>query len=409
MITRDPNRNEWIVRFQPVVNGKRKSITKRAPSKLEAQKIEIELKIKYEKIQRSGLPSITDDSLLIKEYTKFVERRAKSITVTTNRSWSYSLELLNDFLTKKRLTKLRLRDADQDLFNDFAHWYIENHPKAGVKKSTVIDVTLAHLRTFFEYLIDVAVIVVNPIPKGYLKRFFRQSDFNTGRKWHLFSKDEINDLREELLKEYESSTVANSVTKLAVLLDTYLGLRPEELQVLKFDQLVKYEGSYTFKINNSWSEKEKRPNGSLKDRPKGAFRYCLPIKDNRIIKLIKEFKEKQQQYLSKYGLENTSDYIFLNLHNYNSIRSDNQLPVAQKSLNDRLKEACDRAGIVKQEGAVLALYSIRVYLSSLLGKDNNISNVYASQRMGNTVQVFLNTYVKETRESYKENSKLWSC
>lgn len=191
----------------------------------------------------------------------------------------------------------------------------------------MIDVTLAHFRTFFTFLIDKAVLAVNPIPKGYLKLFFKQSDFSTGRKWHLFSKDEISVLREELLKEYKGATIANSVSRLALIVDTYLGLRPEELQVLKFDQLVEYEGSYTFKIDDSWSEKEKKPNGSLKDRPKGAYRYCLPIKNTEVIDLIKDFQIKQKKYLDEYGLKNTSGYIFLNLHNYKSISSNNQLPV----------------------------------------------------------------------------------
>ncbi|CCI84642.1 hypothetical protein [Lactobacillus pasteurii] len=144
-------------------------------------------------------------------------------------------------------------------------------------------------------------------------------------------------------------------------------------------------------------------------RPKGAYRYCLPIKNNKIIDLIKEFQIKQKKYLNEYGLKNTSGYIFLNLHNYRSISSNNQLPVTQASLNDMLKAACSKSGIEKQKNSVLALYSLRVYLSSLLGNDNRISNMYACQRMGNTIQVFLSTYVKENRESYKQNSRLWSC
>lgn len=398
----------WSVRIQPTINGKRMSITKRAKTRLEAQKLEIDLKVKYAGY-KNGLPSITDESNFLDEYTKYVEKKAQSITATTNRSWSYSLTLLNEYLKKKNELDIQLKDIDQHFFNDFAHWYIKDHPKASVKKSTVIDVSLAHFRTFFTFLLDKAVLNVNPIPRGYLKLFFKQSDFSTGRKWHLFSKDEVDALRKELLKEYEVSTVANSVSKLALLVDTYLGLRPEELQVLKFDQLVKYEGSYTFKIDNSWSEKEKKPNGSLKDRPKGAYRYCLPIKNNKIIDLIKEFQIKQKKYLNEYGLKNTSGYIFLNLHNYRSISSNNQLPVTQASLNDMLKAACSKSGIEKQKNSVLALYSLRVYLSSLLGNDNRISNMYACQRMGNTIQVFLSTYVKENRESYKQNSRLWSC
>ena len=95
-----------------------------------------------------------------------------------------------------------------------------------------------------------------------------------------------------------------------------------------------------------------------------------------------------------YGLKNTSGYIFLNLHSYKSISSNNQLPVTQDGLNDGLKEACNKAGIERQENYILALYSLRVYLSSLLGNNNRISNMYACQRMGkNTIQVFLSTHV----------------
>ncbi len=144
----------------------------------------------------------------------------------------------------------------------------------------------------------------------------------------------------------------------------------------------------------------------MKDRPKGAYRYCLPIKNIEVIDLIKDFQIKQKKYLDEYGLKNTSGYIFLNLHNYKSISSNNQLSVTQKSLNEKLKAVCKNAGIEKQKDSILALYSLRVYLSSLLGNDNRISNMYACQRMGNTIQVFLSKYVKENRESYKENSQL---
>lgn len=401
-------KGQWVVRIQPSINGKRKSVTKRAKTKLEAQKIEIDLKLKYASY-KNGVPRITDESLFLPEFTRFVEKRAQSITATTSRSWSYALRLINEYLKQNKKNDVQLAEVDQDLFNDFAHWYIRNHSKAGIKKNTVIDVTLAHLRTFFEYLLDKNVLSVNPIPKGYLKEFFKASDFNTGRKWYLFSKDEYSALREELLKEYKNSSVACSVSKLAVLLDTYLGLRPEELQVLKFDQLVKYQGNWTFKINDSWSDKDKKPNGALKDRPRGAYRYCLPIKNAEIINLINDFRVKQKEYLAKYGLKNTSGYIFLNLYNYNSLSSQTQQPVVQRSLNDMLKHTAEKAGIVKADGTVLALYSIRVYLSTLLGSDNRISNVYACQRMGNTIQVFLSTYVKESKESYKENSDVWSC
>lgn len=90
----------WSVRIQPIVNGKRTSITKRAKTKLEAQKLEVDLKVKYAGY-KNGLPSITEESKFLVEYTKYVEKKAQSITATTNRSWSYSLTLLDEYLKKK--------------------------------------------------------------------------------------------------------------------------------------------------------------------------------------------------------------------------------------------------------------------------------------------------------------------
>ena len=162
----------WSVRIQPMINGKRKSVTRRASSKLEAQKLEIDLKVKYSSY-KNGLPSITDESRFLVEYTKFIEKKAQSITATTNRSWKYSLTLLNEYLEQEKKVDIQLRDVDQHFFNDFGHWYLKNHPKASVKKSTVIDVTLAHFRTFLTFLLDKAVLSVNPIPRGYLKLFFK--------------------------------------------------------------------------------------------------------------------------------------------------------------------------------------------------------------------------------------------
>jgi hypothetical protein len=64
----------WSVRIQPTVNGKRTSITKRAKTKLEAQKLEIDLKVKYAGY-KNGLPSITDESKFLVEYTNILRKK----------------------------------------------------------------------------------------------------------------------------------------------------------------------------------------------------------------------------------------------------------------------------------------------------------------------------------------------
>ena len=82
----------WLVRIQPMINGKRKSVTRRADSKLEAQKLEIDLKVKYASY-KNGLPSITDESKLLIEYKAKIESFCFSIPAFLQTAFNFSFKL----------------------------------------------------------------------------------------------------------------------------------------------------------------------------------------------------------------------------------------------------------------------------------------------------------------------------
>lgn len=58
-----------------------------------------------------------------------------------------------------------------------------------------------------------------------------------------------------------------------------------------------------FKINDSWSEKEKHLNGHLKSRPRGEYRLTLPLSES-LLQLLEKFHHHQLELLKENGLVN---------------------------------------------------------------------------------------------------------
>lgn len=98
-------------------------------------------------------------------------------------------------------------------------------------------------------------------------------------------------------------------SKLAILIESYTGMRVGELQALKFSDLVTESNYYTFKINDSWCNYTKSFNGSLKARPKGYSRTLLPIPEN-VINQVREYQTAQKNFLKQHDLSNPLNLIF---------------------------------------------------------------------------------------------------
>lgn len=98
------------------------------------------------------------------------------------------------------------------------------------------------------------------------------------------------------------------VSRLAILIALETGMRPQELQAIRWDQLVK-EGNYNvFEIDDAWSEKLHRLNGHLKSRPHGFSRKTLPL-SNDLVELLLSYQKKQKKLLRDKGIINRNKFI----------------------------------------------------------------------------------------------------
>ena len=147
------------------------------------------------------------------------------------------------------------------------------------------------------------------MPEQYLDKFFRKSDFIVGKQQYLFANDELESIKEQIQLELNNTTIANWGTRLALWIDLETGMRPGEIQALRFKNLVVEDDYPTFKISDSWSDYAKKFNGALKARPKGYARYCLPI-SQPLADFIDMFQEEQENFLERHDLTNPEDLIF---------------------------------------------------------------------------------------------------
>ena len=197
--------------------------------------------------------------------------------------------------------------------------------------------------------------------------------------------------------------VSNSASKLAILIESYTGMRVGELQALKFKNIVYEDDNWTFKINNSWSDYTKTFTGSLKARPKGYSRTVLPIPSD-VVLLLKQYQVKQDKYFKENNIINSSDLIFLNTHDYASATLSE--PIRQKSINDMFKIICDQLEI-KSNDKRLSLYSFRHTICTRLANTPNMSYPWAAEKMGHSLQMFMNTYVGVDPSINQKMTKLW--
>ena len=97
-------------------------------------------------------------------------------------------------------------------------------------------------------------------------------------------------------------------------------MRPGEIQALKFKNITTEDGYSTFKINDSWSDYARRFNGTLKARPKGYSRYCLPI-SQELVDFINAYKKQQKEFLYEDQVKVAHAYSKEVEHSYNNFES----------------------------------------------------------------------------------------
>lgn len=386
---------KWKVRIQPVdkVTGKRISFpVKYADSKKEAVKLERKLWAEYE----DGFNLSDGNAIFADAFQKYVNRRAKTISPVTLKAWQ---ESANDF--KAYFKQAKISNITTSLVSNYAHDYVNEH-KLTVSKSSIIAKRLIHMRNFFKTL-EGKTIKENPIPEGALKLFFKQSDFSVPKEWYILSSDELKQIRDLIIKDLNHSSVMNWGSKLAILIESYTGMRVGELQALKFNNVVFEDSVWTFRINNSWSDYTRSFTGALKARPKGYSRLLLPL-PQEIVNLVKCYQDKQRAFLDEHKLDNPLDLVFMNLHDYKAVA--NNQPIKQKSLNVMFKVICKRLDIQSGDKQ-LSMYSFRHTICTNLANTPGMSYPWAAEKMGHSLQMFMNTYVGVDPDMNKQMNKLW--
>lgn len=396
-VTTGKHKGQYSVRIQPVnrVTGKRESWPLQYVKTLKSAKtLERKMWADFE----SGY-SITDaNSIFSEAFANYVEQRKQeqAWSPVTYKAWLYSVKVVREYFGQAKI-----RMVTQRTVNQFAHQFVKDH-HSEVRKTTVIGRRLSHMRHYFK-TIEGTAIIENPVPERALHVFFRKSEFSTKRQRYIFSDDDLSALKTQLAEELKISTINNSGSRLAIWIDLETGMRPGEIQALRFENLVVNEGFPTFKIDNTWSDNAKGFSGSLKSRPRGAYRYCLPISDG-LADFIRNYEQRQKLFLRENGLSNPKGLIFLNLHDYKT--ATNEAPINQRSLNQMLCTICTRLGI-DSGGKQLSMYSFRHTACTKLANKPGISYPWAAERMGHTLQVFMSTYVSTDRDRNRQMMTTW--
>lgn len=394
-MTTGRHKGEYQVRIQPInkITGKRENWpVDYASNRSTAKALERQMWADYEE----GMQLADGNAVFAEEFRKYINRKKNTISPVTYRDWNNSA---NEF--EKYFKNTKIKDVSERLVEQFARDFIRKH-KATVGRATVIDHRLTHMRSFFNELIG-KVVKENPVPEQYLDKFFRKNEFSVRKQRYLFTNSELELIKKQIQGALNHTTIDKWGTRLALWIDLETGMRPGEIQALKFNNLITEDGYTTFKINDSWSDYARKFNGTLKARPKGYSRCCLPI-SQELIDFIDTYKKEQKKFLKYHGLTNPKGLIFLNLHDYKTCA--NNIPITQKSMNEMLKKICGELNI-SGNGSQLSMYSFRHTLCTKLANKPGISYPWAAERMGNSLSIFMRVYVKADRDVNQKMMDNW--
>lgn len=394
-MTTGRHKGEYQVRIQPInkITGKRENWpVDYASNRSTAKALERQMWADYEE----GMQLADGNAVFAEEFRKYINRKKNTISPVTYRDWNNSA---NEF--EKYFKNTKIKDISERLVEQFARDFIHKH-KATVGRATVIDHRLTHMRSFFNELIG-KVVKENPVPEQYLDKFFRKNEFSVRKQRYLFTNSKLELIKKQIQGALNHTTIDKWGTRLALWIDLETGMRPGEIQALKFNNLITEDGYTTFKINDSWSDYARKFNGTLKARPKGYSRCCLPI-SQELIDFIDTYKKEQKKFLKYHGLTNPKGLIFLNLHDYKTCA--NNIPITQKSMNEMLKKICGELN-VSGNGSQLSMYSFRHTLCTKLANKPGISYPWAAERMGNSLSIFMRVYVKTDRDVNQKMMDNW--
>lgn len=377
---------EYRIRVQPMVNGSKIHVpVEYATTKRKAEKLEQKLITKA----KAGFNFAGANEFLTDGFSKWVDHQIEldRWSYTTEQSWRFTEKMVKHYCKG-----LRIKQCDEDAIRKFIHDYVNEHHTTVSAHSTA-DKLLQQLRTYFLTLEGVT-IKKSPVPKKALDYFFRRDRQSVIKDKYVMTDDELRAFQKYLKNSIEKLPVQHTVVQLALLVESETGMRPQEIQALKFSNIVQDEGHWVFKISDSYSEPSKKFNGHLKSRKIGEWRLTPPI-TNDLYNMIMIFKDKQKAFVQSKLLNNPKNLIFLSLLDFRLAKLGN--PITQRSMNDALKNICNKIG-VQSNGLPLTCYTLRTTTGTRLARLGDYS--YASNRLGNSLAVYMRYYVKPLNRGY---------
>lgn len=377
-MTTGPHKGEWRVRRQLVDPTTQKRISLPVEylkgTKRQAEALWVKLGEDYLKAKTA---LVDQTRPFLESFKTYVDEMSSSWTKVTLNQWHFTISCLETYFPKptKPVKDVTFRDV-----RTFIRTYQKDR-NLKVSKNGTLDRRLRHLRQYF-----LAINMVPcPVPPSPLKACFATRERTKAPKQEVFTEDQIKTLKKLIALDLSRLPVRKWGSRLfiAVMLET--GMRPEEVEALRWDSLQKDGSYYVFKVSDAWSEKSRSFTGCLKGRMRGETRLSLPI-SNETYKLLALYREKSQQLLTYAGIKDNT-LIFPVLMDYR--RAAQGWPLGQASVRQVLKQLCARAGL----SSTAHLYTCRHSVATLWANQPDVSYPWLASRLGNSVPVLLSTYV----------------
>lgn len=398
-MTAGKHKGEFRARIQPVdkITGKQFSMPVRyARTKREAKALEQDMWNKFQ----TGYAYNAQKDLFKKCFAEYIrsENERGRWSNNTYRTWKYTSRVIIEYFPQ-----VKLCDVNEQMIRKFAREFVRKRHLVVNNKSSVAR-CLNHMRSFFAGYVG-KVFDQNPVPQRALEKFFRLDEMTTSNERYVLKANEIEVLLSKIKQELDFKQVDSCVSRMAIYIDLLTGMRPQEIQALRWKNLCKTPTGYAFRINDSWDEHGCAFNGHLKAHKRGEERITLPI-DNEAKALLDEYHKAQRKFLKSEGLRNKNGLVFLNLVDYQ--KCSKGYPVTQTALNKMLRKLSTKVGI-NARGKRWSMYSLRHTVATKLGSTPGMSYPWAAARLGHRLDEFMGTYVHEDVDVDAEMVAKWKA
>ncbi|MDI6667998.1 site-specific integrase [Leuconostoc falkenbergense] len=258
-----------------------------------------------------------------------------------------------------------------------------------------------HLNALLKYAVHEQLLKANPIPRNYRSLWFgvgiRQKIDNNKNKRAINTVLESSELT--TLRKYfknlriDQTNVSQMVSRVGILITTYTGIRPAELQAIRPSDIIwnNQQTLMRFHIHDSWDNVGKFMNGRTKTGINCDTLY-LPAWATIIVNTFLEYRE---EFMLDHGMPKNDDPIMLTLNSF--VAMENHLPIDQHSFNDYLKKISHDLNFPRADE--MTMYWLRHSIATELAEKSEGKYAVAAQLMGHSISIFMDHYAHSQKEA----------